>query len=374
MKVLHIINGLGDGGAEATLFKLCKNTPTINHFVIALSYGDKYFSLLADLGIPVLRVNLRRRRDFFDSFRQIIRFILISQPDLIQSWLYHSDIVGGVIGKILGIKVIWSIHNNDVSAKTLRFSTFVLVRVNSLLSYVLPSSIVFCSVSALNTHRGLGYSPNKCTVIHNGYDVRKYPLLSPSPLKEYSNLPQPFVFGMVARWHPVKDHATLIQALSILNVLTCEPWICMLVGSQVLKTNDKLVSQIKAFGIESKILLLGQSSHVSSIMEHFHINILTSLSESFPNVICEAMALGVPSVATDVGDISKIVGESGWIVTTRSPLMLAQTLFESMQESHSDYVNRRILAHSLVSFKYNISLMCQGYESLYAELAKQNFS
>ena len=112
MKVIHIITGLGDGGAEHTLFKICKYDNINKHIVISLKGPGKYFSLLNKLGIKVYCLNIK----FFSihKFFFLIKLLHSLKPDVVQTWLVHADFIGGIAARLVGIKnIIWNIRYSN---------------------------------------------------------------------------------------------------------------------------------------------------------------------------------------------------------------------------------------------------------------------
>ena len=109
MKIVQIITGLEDGGAEHTLYKICKYDKFNEHIVISLKGSGKYFSLLSDLGVKVYLLDI----DSFSisKFFFLIKLLKSLRPDLVQTWLVHSDFIGGFAARLAGVKnIIWNIY------------------------------------------------------------------------------------------------------------------------------------------------------------------------------------------------------------------------------------------------------------------------
>ena len=117
MKIYHIITGLIDGGAEATLYRLCKHDKANHHHVISLSGPGKYGPLLEEIGVSVTTLNMSPRLPSLISFVGLVRFLRHDKPDVVQTWLYHGDLFGCLAGRLAGIRsVIWGIHNTSLEA------------------------------------------------------------------------------------------------------------------------------------------------------------------------------------------------------------------------------------------------------------------
>ena len=170
-KVLHIITGLGDGGAEGVLFRLCKKSQNFDHEVISLTGHGKYTSMLRDIGVVVHDFNFSGLASFF----RLISLIKQSQPHLVQTWMYHADLVGGIASRLAGIKkVFWGIRHSNLEKGKVNFTTIVIARVLSKLSYLIPKKIICCAYRAKKVHVDIGYDEKKMIVIQNGYDLSDF--------------------------------------------------------------------------------------------------------------------------------------------------------------------------------------------------------
>ena len=165
MKIVHIITSLDDGGAEHTLYKICKYDKYNKHVVISLKGTGKYFYLLNKIGVKVYCLNLKFYAIYqFLSFITLLKFL---KPDVVQTWMYHADFFGGLAAKIVGIKnIFWNIRNSNLDKKT-KFSTKLVLKINAILSNFIPNKIISCSKNSIKIHHALGYK-NKFIYIGNG--------------------------------------------------------------------------------------------------------------------------------------------------------------------------------------------------------------
>ena len=161
MKIIHIITGLGDGGAESNLYKLCRHDKTNQHIVISLSRAGKYGPLLEKNNIKVFCLNFTLT-NFFFSFTKLILIIKKNKPNLIQTWMYHADLLGGVVAKILSIKkIFWNIRNTDLQINESKITTILIRKLLAILSNYIPSHIISCSYKATSVHVKMGYQKKK---------------------------------------------------------------------------------------------------------------------------------------------------------------------------------------------------------------------
>lgn len=359
-KILHIITGLGDGGAEGVLSRLCLYNDSSKHTVISLMGDGKYGPILRDGGVEVICLGLEQSRFSLRAFLNLIKIIKKKQPDVVQTWMYHADLIGGIAARLAGIKnIFWGVRTSDISSGS--FSTKLVARVCSITSNIIPSKIICCAESALQSHKKLGYSKEKLLVIQNGYDFQQFNCEKILPYKIASDYR--VQFGMVGRYAPQKDHSNLIRALKIVDE-SFKNWECHLIGRGLDSENMELKSEIKACELEGKIFLDGQSDNMPKTMKLLDIHILSSLIEGFPNVIAEAMACGVVCISTDVGDAKHIIGDTGWVVRPKASKSLAEAILDAVMNFNNtpeEWNRRRELAKERVLNNFSLEKMIRAY-------------
>ncbi|MDA3876250.1 MAG: glycosyltransferase [Halothiobacillus sp.] len=332
-KVVHIITGLNDGGAEAVLYRLCINDNTQKHFVVSMMDAGKYGPLLQQAGLEVYCLNMSQGWVTLRGVWRLWSLLRALKPSIVQTWMYHADLIGGVVARLAGVKsVCWGIRHSNLSHGTVKRSTILVAKICAKLSGIIPVRILCCSEQAALMHQVLGYSAKKFAVIANGYDLQKFnpDMTARVVLRKTLGIDEnTALLGMVARFDPQKDHANLICALK--HVKKQKPkFCCVLVGTDMVSTNNKLIELLRKFNVLDNVRLLGRRNDIPFIMSGLDIHVLSSLGEAFPNVLAEAMACATPCVTTDVGDAALIVGETGWVVSPGNAEALAAALLESL--------------------------------------------
>ncbi len=338
---MHIIAGLNQGGAEGALCRLITSDEEDHHEVISLLDDGVHGAALRVAGIPVHTIGMRRGRPSLRGFLKLVRIIKSIQPDIVQTWMCHADLLGGIASRVSGSGiVVWGIRNTLLDNQTTPLSTRIVVRLSALLSSFLPTSIVSCSTTAAQQHIHIGYDSRKMVTIPNGIDLDRFqsdPASRVAMRSEIGIMTHECLFGMVARYDPQKDHKNLLLALRALADLPTSPWKCLLVGRGMDSSNTLLRDLLEDFGLTSRVLLLGARDDIPQIMNALDAHVLSSAyGEGFPNVVAEAMACGVPCVATDVGDARQIIGNSGWVVPPKDENSLATALAKVLGEFGSD--------------------------------------
>ena len=377
MRIVHIITGLGDGGAEHALFKICKYDNSNKHFVISLKGPGKYFSLLKKIGIKAYYLNF----SFFSLWKFIILVKLIRslKPDIVQTWLVHADFIGGIAARLAGIRnIIWNIRYSNIEIGKAKFTTVLIIRILSLISFLVPKSIITVSKKAKIIYEKIGYNRKIIKFIPNGYDlsilkINKYQKIKFKKKNKIKK--ETFLIGKVARYDSQKDHLNLLNALNLIkskNINFC----CVLIGFNVDKKNVKLKSEISKLKLTNHVKLLGQNDNISDVMNGLDLHVLSSrYGEGFPNVVAEAMACGTPCVVTDVGDSGLIVGKTGWVVPPKNSLMLAKAIENAFHEVDTVKWKKRCNKVRLrIKQNFGIGNMIRSYNNLWIRTYKSKIS
>lgn len=328
MKVLHVITGLASGGAQDVLLRLVTvdQAKGNHHHIVSLMGRGVYAARLEQAGAMVSTLDMPRSRVTFDGLFRLFRLIKAVHPDVVQTWMYHSDLVGGLVARLAGVKaIIWGIRHSDLDPDRNGRATLLVVWLCARLSTWVPARIISCSVSAAEVHKKIGYQSNKFVIIPNGYAMEKFKPDRRARLALRAELgisADAFILGMVARFDPQKDHQNLFCALRQVKESSGQ-FTCLLVGAEMDSGNAQLVTSLNAARIATHVKLLGRRDDVSAVMNALDLHVLSSVGEAFPNVLAEAMACGTPCVTTNAGDSALIVGDFGWVVSTGNPMALA---------------------------------------------------
>jgi len=373
MKIVHIVTGLGDGGAEHTLFKICKHDIKNKHIVISFKKYGKYFSLLNKLGIKVYCLNA----SFFSihKFFFLIKLLQSLKPDIVQTWLVHADFIGSIAARLAGIKkILWNVRYSNIEIDKSKLTTILIIKVLAKLSYIIPEIIVIVSKKAKKIYENKGYDKRKLKFIPNGYDLsnlkgnKDQKIDFQKKIKIKKRIP---LIGYVARYDPLKDHLNLLNALSLIR-LKGKDFFCILVGSNINK-NKILINEIKKLKLNNCIRLLGPMNNISKIMNLLDIHVLSSASEGFPNVVAEAMAHKTLCVVTNVGDSSYIVGKTGWVVPPNDSVKLAKAIKIALNEIGTKNWNKKCnLARERIKQKFSIDKMIKSYNKSWIKVYKKN--
>jgi len=374
MRIVHIITGLQDGGAENILYKICKHDHLNNHTVISIISGGKYFLLLKKMGIKVYCLNMK----FYSvtTFFYLIRLLRTLKPDIVQTWLVLGDLLGSIAARLAGIKnVVWTILYSKLDISIEKVRTILFIKLLAKLSHIIPKLIIVISKSALKNCQYLGYNRKKLRLVFSGFDVSFFKTSKYQKLyfrKKIKIKKQTLLLGIVARYHPIKDHKNLLNALSIVRSKN-KHFCCILVGFDMNRNNKILFNEIKRLQLDKCVKLLGPKNNISQVMNGLDINILCSKSEGFPSVIVEAMACGTPCIATDVGDSALIIGKTGWIVPPEDSIKLAKAIERALSEiGKYNWKKRCDQARLRIKNNFGINKMIKSYNVIWSNIYNRN--
>lgn len=371
--MVHLITSLHVGGAQMHLYKTLSrfDRRRFDSTVISLVKPGKVGKMLARQGIRVLSLDMAKGRPSLAGFWKLAFLLRELRPSLLQTHLYHADMLGFLAGRIARVpRIFWNIRQSNMDFSRYRPATGLTVRLCALLSrYV--DKILVNSHAGLRHHAGLGYSRSRMVVIPNGFDAerfRPFPAHRRSLRQELRLPPQARLVGMMARFDPQKDHATFLRAAGL--VAREEPQAYFLLAGHGLEPHNPEVQLLrKTSGLApSRLSLLGERSDMPRLMAGLDVLVLSSaFGEGFPNAVGEAMACGTPCVVTDVGDAALIVGDTGVVTPPGHPELLAQGILDILNLPWEKYQAKSTAARQRILQNYSLSAIVRRLESLYTQ-------
>jgi glycosyltransferase involved in cell wall biosynthesis len=369
--ILHATTGLHQGGAERVLAMLVTD-PVLagfRHVVYSLLDGGVVAHELETEGVLVVSAGMSRSGR---GALNIASFISQSQslnPVLIQGWMYHGNLLASTLGAFVSAPVVWGIHHTTLPA-TASWKARLTLSMSAAVSWVSPSSIVYCSESARQVHAGRSFGSREC-VIANGIDTGRYCPSAPAKaaVRERLGIPQEaFVIGSVGRFDPQKDYLCLLQAAGerrskggAVSFVLC--------GKDLCWENAALVNWIRSMGLVNDTILLGPRADIAEVLNAFDVFTMSSqYGEALPLALLEAMSSGIPCVVTDVGDCAAVIARPDLIVPPRQPALLCRA-WSRIEEL--DHAARKAIGEEMrerVIGRWGRGRMAREYRNLYENL------
>jgi len=372
MKIVFVVTCLNVGGAELMLQRLLQRLDKrySTHVISLTTIGDVGARIRA-MGVPVEAIGMQPGHPDLLGVVRLCNRMRFLKPDLVQTWMYHADLLGGLAARLAGVKaVVWSLRNNNLDADKTKFVTRQVVRLCAWLSERIPDRIVSCSEAARVFHQRLGYASKTCVVIPNGFDLKEFrpdETWRDSARAEWNWGDGVLIVGMLARFDPQKNHCGFIEAARLLQErLPTARFV--LAGEGVEWGNKALSDAVDRAGLREKMRLLGRRSDMPRLLAGLDVLASPSHSEAFPNVVGEAMACGVPCVATDVGDSRLIIGDAGAVAAATSAQAIAKALFEVLSLTSTERVHLGRRARARIVESYSLEVCVRNYERVYDHL------
>jgi glycosyltransferase involved in cell wall biosynthesis len=348
------------------------------HDVVSLTDLGVVAGRIARLGIRPRALELTRLPNPIKVAR-LVKIIAELRPDVVQTWMYHANLIGGLAAKMAGgPRIVWSIHNSTLDPATTHRTTRWIDALCSRLSSRIPGAIVSVSFASRDLRVRAGYDPRKFVIIPNGFDLTQHRPIGESRRRTRRDLgvdDASVLVGLVARVHPQKDHRNFVRAAGLLSKRRPEVRFLLCGGAgfagggDTSPANRELVGTIAQEGLLDRFFLLGQRDDVPAIMNALDIGTLSSsYGEAFPLVIGEAMACGVPCVVTDVGDSGYLVGNTGRVVPPRDPVALARAWEDLIDLGPSGRLRLGQTARARIEAHFGLRHVVAEYRALYRRL------
>ena len=360
MRILHVINSFHEiGGAEVALSRMIDGMPSDEHFVVALQrQRPKTTSLFTGRVPEIVALGMVSGSSFLPALLALRRHIIVTEPDIIVGWMYHANaIVSGILMTVPGkVPHVWTVqHSLDCWGEE-RLSTRVAIRVCKRLSNK-PDKIVYVANRIKAQHESFGFSPKASLCIPHG--VAEVPNVMP----RQNNRSR---IGLMARWHPAKDHRNFLEALAIVQQKNVSVF-SVVAGRDMHNGNADLMKLIGSNSIDtSRVELRDHVTDTATFFRDIDILVLSSVTEGCPLVLIEAMSHGVPCVSTDVGDAKEMLDGVGRIVPTRDPVALAEAILTAIDQSDVLSTSAKVISH--VQERYLLIRSLDTYKSVFAEV------
>ena len=374
MRILNIIGSLEIGGAELVLARLVvglkEHARVADVLVVTFGQESAVSRQLERNGVKVYCADLRGVTSFLPRFVAMIGRMREFSPDIVQTWMYPADFIGGLLARLLGFKrVFWNIRNTDVN-QGISYTTRLAFQCCRLFATFIPYKIIVVTEVSKSWHQKRGYPGKKMMVIENGFSAQsrfggpsdrtaaRVKLLGPGMASK-------LLVGSAARFNFYKDHPNLLSGFAhYIGRHPDSPMVLVLVGYGVTPMNAVLMRLLTDLGIRERVLLLGHQDDMSLFYQSIDVFCMHSRSEGLPNVLMEAVFHELPVVTTDVGGAADICGSFGCVVTPQDPKALALG-FETLLSTRDAWPHNVKRAKQRLLERYGMDYMITEYLQAY---------
>jgi glycosyltransferase involved in cell wall biosynthesis len=372
IRILHVISSLHVGGAEHALESLVGHLDPGRFWngVVCLIPTGEVGERMAAHGVPVESLEMRRGRPNAAAVWRLSRIVRRDAPDVVQSWLYHADLLSLVATALTGRRALaWNVRSSNMDMSRYRRLSGWTVGACARLSRF-PAVVVVNSEAGRAYHESKGYHPRRWEVIPNGVDTGRFHPDEAARAELRGELGVSGgarLVGFVGRFDPMKDHATFLAAARMIAERDRGVHFVM-TGDGVTLANPALSSLVTGPLVE-RAHLLGRRLDVPRLLASLDVLASSSSSEGFPTAVAEAMSCGIPCVVTNVGDAARVVGDTGVVVPPSDPDALADGLEELLARGVETRRGLGVRARFRVQREFSLDRMVESYERLYSSLA-----
>jgi glycosyltransferase involved in cell wall biosynthesis len=353
-KILHVITGLGAGGAETFLTQLAVELQTCTEaqHVVTLKGLGPSAEILESAGVPVTDLAVTSAMKGPLAIVHLTGLITRMRPNIVQGWMYHGNIAAALAHRLAPgrdwRRLLWNIRASNVDAG--RYES--LVRWSARLS-PLPERIIYNSEVGRDFHLGQGFQPLKDDVVPNGINIQKYAPVPGARTEVRSELgidEKSVVVIHVARVDPMKDHSSFLEAMAGTPGLKG-----LLVGAGTEEL--PLPDNVMALGVRNDVARLHHAGDI--------IVSSSAFAEGFSNALAEGMSSGLIPVTTDVGDARQIVGYTGQVVSPRDPGALLAAISREAELPVKEMRLRGLQARQRIIDNFTIDRAKASFARLY---------
>ncbi len=370
--VAHIITGLELGGAELFLYRLLKaRRGDLQYVVVSLRGGGSLESKIEALGVRVFSIDIRGVSDLPGAYKRVKQIIREQRVNLVQSWMYKADLFATYLAEAVGVPLVWNVRQTNIEFKYNSFGTMFSLRALSVFSKRRVAKIVYCAEASRINHEQAGYNPDIGTVISNGIDSARFKPDSnyrKTARLEFGVDPDTFVVANVGRFDIQKGQIEFIECAA--RIHQEDPRVrFVMIGKGVTNTNTDLTKAIRRHGLSGRFRLMGEQQRIELLMNGIDIFLGCSAGEGWPNAIAEAMATGVPCVATDVGDTARLIGDAGFVHAYADYDRLAASVIDLVRKPANERREVGFCARDRIKRYFSIEASARCYEDMYRLIA-----
>ena len=362
-KILHLITGLDTGGAEMMLLKTLPGLQSdFENTVCCIKGRGPVGKLLENSGVSVIYLELKS----FLDWRIIGRFrdaVAHTNPDLVVTYLIHADLFGRILGKIFGVKQIFC----SVRVKLVQAKYLPLLLIDGLTSFLVNHYHFNSNVVYLLYKKYFFLPQKKCTIIPNGLDVAKYQISADrgaAKLKELGFSRDQILFGCLANLRAQKGHSYLLEAFQKIQTQHPTSKLLLIGDGEERQRLELLTSKL---GIEKNVVFLGNRNDVPELLYILDFFVFPTLFEGMSNALMEAMASGLPIIATDILENKEIIKHefSGILVPVKNAEALSGAMID-LVNNHEKAVLLGENAKKYAREEFSIEKIIARYRDLFS--------
>jgi glycosyltransferase involved in cell wall biosynthesis/SAM-dependent methyltransferase len=374
VRICFLIRDLRGGGSARQLVELVKGLDKSKFEVTVITFhggGALHLEVESVEGVDCIDLRKLNRWEFIGFCRRLIAAAQNVRPRVMVGYSPDANLLSLLLRLYLRSgKVIWTIANASPDVRLLSWLARFVYWAQGALSRF-PDQYISNSRAGSEHYVGSGFDPTKMNVIYNGFDTERFrPNIDGAGVRAQWRVRQSeTLIGIVGRLYPVKDHATFCRAASLL-VQKREGIRFVCVGDGPAGYREEIEQLCQELGLEEVVVWAGERTDMPAVYNSFDLYSSSSDSEGLPNALGEAMACGVPCVATGVGDSAFLLGETGIIVPPRDPQALAAAWYTMLERIATDRASLGVAARRRIMLHFSREKLVTKTTALIEELLR----
>ncbi len=371
MKVLHLISGGDTGGAKTHIYTLLKGLEGYGKVSMVCFCPGPFLDGALELGIDARLVEQKNRFDM-GALKEVARMIEDEGFDLIHCHGARANFNALYLRKRVDVPMVTTLHSDyllDFKDNFIKDKVFTPLNKYALKRFDNYIAITERFKTMLVSR---GFPEDAIFVTYNGIDMKKTELavdkdrfLDRYGLKKYAHR---MLFVIAARLDLVKDHMTLLRAVA-LNKEAFTGTHVLIAGQG--PEREKLMAYVKDEGLEDLVSFLGQVSDPFSLYGAGDVNLLTSVSESFPYALLEGAKAKIPFIATDVGGIGEMAGDYGMVFQPKDAEAMSRKMLYAL--NHPDEMKARGEGlYEYVNEHFSQEAMAESHAEIYQKILQRS--
>jgi len=361
--IVHAIDTTGPGGAETVFLDIAQHLQLTNYDNLAIIKGPGWVE--EQLKQRAIRYHILKPHGFFSIpyYWQLYKLLKRENTALVHAHLLGSTLTFSILCLLMRIPLIATLHGRvDINPN----ERFVGIKQKIMRMGVARLIAVSRDLANYIEQRGL-FSANDIDVIYNGVDQQRYLIPTSGTLRAQLNIPEDApLIGSLGNIRPAKNYEMLIDAVALLKNPHAH---FIIAGHQKEKLMEKLDAQMRALGVHQQIHFIGFYDNTPEFLKQIDLFVLSSSSEGFSIATIEAMAAGLPVIATRCGGPEEILqhGSTGYLVSVHAPQELANAI-KNLLDNPEEAKRLASAGYDHMRNTFSLTVMLQGYKKHYIKL------
>ena len=372
--VVFLVRSLEIGGAErqlATLAAAVQREPGFRASIVTFYPGGALEADVRTDNVELYCPGKAGRWDLAGFSWRLARQLAQLHPTILHSYLGPPNIVAALLRPVLGrgTRIVWGVRAADMDLSRYDWTWRAVFGAERRLSSV-PDCIIANSYAGRDHIAAAGFATEHLEVVPNGIDTERFAPdrdAARDLRREWLNGGAGPLIGIVARIDPMKDLETFVRAAALVkDRLPGARFVCVGGGSAELL--ERLKALANTLGVGDRLTWAGERRDIPRVLNAFDMPTLCSVTEGSPNAVAEAMACGLPCVATSVGDTPDLIGDCGMVVAKSDPAALASAwhAMAALPKAESALLGQR--ARQRIVENYSRNRMVERTIALYRAL------